>query len=218
MKTAILLLFCALSATSLAQAGVLQWETTEQVITSRCGQAVVEAVYPFRNTSDRPVRILKIKSSCECLSVTALPEICAPGAKGEVRATFTLGERIGEQRREILVRTDAAPDAPDNITIVVKIPAWVTLMPRLIWWDRDAPAEEKRTVVQIADTKCCEILKITCDNPAWEVRKGLFSQENGTQELLIRPLETKAASRADISVTVRLADQEKIFRIFTAVK
>ncbi len=208
----------SLTLAALAPAGVLTWEQSSQVVETQCGQTEVVAIYPFRNLSDRPVQIVRTPSGCGCIAATAAPSLCAPGARGELRVVFTLGDRVGEQTREILVETDVAPGAPDHVTLVVRIPSWVTLTPRLLGWERGAPAQEKRVTVQFLDPASGEILRIRCEDPAWEIRRDTVPGAAGVQELWIRPRDTREARRGELAVTVRLGQQERTFRLFTFVQ
>jgi hypothetical protein len=48
----------------------------------------VEHAFTFRNTGDEPLLIEKVKSSCGCTAALVSEKELAPGAEGEVRATF----------------------------------------------------------------------------------------------------------------------------------
>lgn len=48
----------------------------------------VEHAFSFRNTGDEPLLIEKVKSSCGCTAALVSEKELAPGAEGEVRATF----------------------------------------------------------------------------------------------------------------------------------
>lgn len=201
---------------TLARAGVLEWTPAEQTVQPACGQTEVAAVFSFRNAGDKPVRILSTRSGCDCLASSATPQICAPGERGELRAVFSLGEREGAQRREILVETDAS-QAPESVTLIVQIPTWVAFSSRLVWWERDAPAVAQPVVVRLAAQSDCEILDVGGDNPMWEIRRGAASAD-GSLELLIRPLGTQKASRAEFLVKARIGALTRTYRLFAFVK
>ena len=206
----------ALLAGTLAHAGVLEWTPSAQTVVAECGQTEVVAVFGFRNPGDKPVRILSTRSGCDCLESGATPQVCEPGARGELRAVFSLGEREGVQRREILVQTDAAA-SPESVVLTVQIPTWVGFSSRLVWWERDEPASAKPVVVRLAAPKDIEILSVEGTDPMWEIRRGEPGAD-GSFELLIRPLGTQKASRAEFVVKARIGGLTRTYRLFAFVK
>lgn len=201
---------------TLARAGVLEWTPAEQTVEAISGQTEITAVFSFRNAGDKPVRILATRSGCDCLESGVTPQVCEPGARGELRAVFSLGEREGVQRREIFVETDAS-QSPDSVILTVRIPTWVAFSSRLVWWERDEAAVAKPVRVRLAAPSECEILDVQCDSPVWEIRRGEMAAD-GSLELSIRPLGTQKASRAEFIVKTRLGGRERTYRLFAFVK
>jgi len=62
--------------------------------------------FPFRNGTERPIRIVEAASTCGCLQAEPSARWIAPGAEGVVRATLVTDGRYGPQRLRIHVRTD----------------------------------------------------------------------------------------------------------------
>ncbi|MEM0997416.1 MAG: DUF1573 domain-containing protein [Bacteroidota bacterium] len=74
------------------------------------GDTVV-AVYPFKNMSERTVRIAQAATSCECLA-TEYPEgNIQPGQEGEVRASFYTDGQWGTHEKIIAVQLEGETDA-----------------------------------------------------------------------------------------------------------
>jgi hypothetical protein len=71
----------------------------------------VTAVYPFKNMSQRTVRIAQAATSCECL-VAEFPEgNIQPGQEGEIKANFYTEGQWGTHEKIIAVQLEGETDA-----------------------------------------------------------------------------------------------------------
>ena len=71
--------------------------------------------YPFKNTGDRVVKILKITTTCGCTKAEADREVYAPGESGKITGVFEIGDRVGRQGKKIYVETDDPKNLYDAI-------------------------------------------------------------------------------------------------------
>jgi hypothetical protein len=122
----------------LAEGNDLRWEETEVVVDAGLGQTEVERAFRMQNRGEGDIRVTKVSVSCSCTRVSASTNAVAPEAWGEVRATFDLRGRSGEQSKTIAVETDEAGGVPYLLRFVVRIPAWLVLDSREVTW---APGE-----------------------------------------------------------------------------
>ncbi|HTO04246.1 MAG TPA: DUF1573 domain-containing protein [Opitutus sp.] len=132
--TLALLLLPFSPATSLA---ALEWTTTRVERSASAGDAEVVADFPFKNTTQSSVSILKLQTSCDCTAATASSTTIAPGETGRVRAVFTLGERIGRQHKTVEVTSSDASAEPTTLVLRVNIAEVVTGSPRMHFWKVD---------------------------------------------------------------------------------
>lgn len=128
-------------------APALEWKNTHQSVQAVPLQSTAEAVFEFVNRSGKPVTILSVNTSCDCLDAEPSEKVVAPDAAGTIRARFTVGDRSGLIRRTISVTTDES-EIPVALTAELTIPEIATLTPRSLEWPLRGPADTK--VVEIA--------------------------------------------------------------------
>lgn len=66
----------------------------------------VNHVYTFRNVGDAPLHIDKVRSSCGCTAALVAEKTIAPGASGEIKATFDSTRFRGRVTKSIYLYTD----------------------------------------------------------------------------------------------------------------
>jgi Protein of unknown function (DUF1573) len=138
-KTIFFLLALALPALT-GQA--LTWTAHTITVSTAPFQTTQDATFAFQNTSDRPVTITDIQTTCECLTAATDQKTYAPGARGLLTGLFTVGDRFGLYQRAITVLTDES-DTPTRLVLEINVPALATLTPQsLVWHLADSPAEK----------------------------------------------------------------------------
>ncbi len=91
-------------------AAVLQWEATEHSFGEIKQGAPVSASFSFTNTSNVPLRIKEVKGSCGCTVTTYTKEAIAPGARGQVTATYNAAHP-GAFRKTVSVTVNTQAEA-----------------------------------------------------------------------------------------------------------
>ena len=125
----------------------VDWDSRTLEFHPTLKETVLTADFTFTNAGNRPVRIEDVKSGCGC--TTALPDKkdYAPGEKGHITATFTIGERTGLQKILITVKF-AGETPPVPLLLVAHIPVCMTVTPELLYWQiGDAPETDRKSVV-----------------------------------------------------------------------
>ena len=104
------------------------------------------AHFKFKNTGDKPVKILAVHPSCGCTTAQLAHDTIAPNETGEIVATFTIGQRTGVQKKVITVTTDDSPDQPDDAELDGPIfTQLLQLAPAFVYWSGQGcaqPAED----------------------------------------------------------------------------
>jgi hypothetical protein len=95
------LLCFSLAATTQA---ALVFEKTTLDLNPDMGAATAEAIFKYENKGDTPVHIKAVKPSCGCTTAALAKNDVAPGEKGEIKATFNIGDRSGLQVKTIRSR------------------------------------------------------------------------------------------------------------------
>lgn len=129
-------------------AHALEWKEQTLSFTTAPFQLTQEAVFKFKNASDRPVRILEVESNCDCLDAAADRPVYPPGATGEIKSNFHVGDRLGLYERRIKVVTDESPD-PVRLLVRIEVPEIVQVTPRSVAWKLNEDPTEKSVELQV---------------------------------------------------------------------
>jgi hypothetical protein len=136
----------ALFALLALRGAALEWKAVTVAVTTAPFQATQDAVFEFTNRGSKPVRILDVQTNCDCLAADPDRKTYAPGARGTIKASFTIGDRAGPYERVITVVTDESP-APVRLTVRIEVPEIASLAPRSLAWKVNDPAAEKTVEV-----------------------------------------------------------------------
>jgi hypothetical protein len=117
----------------LANASALEWKAQHLSIKAVPLQRTAETTFEFTNTSDRPVTITSIDTSCDCTEATPSAKTFAPGASGTIKAHFSLTGAAGKLQRAIVVSTDEGQPAA-SLSVELEIPEIAQLTPRAVEW------------------------------------------------------------------------------------
>jgi hypothetical protein len=194
----------------------LEWQTTQVHLQAALGQEQAMAVFPFRNTSRTPVRILLVTADCRCVAADPVKEICAPGDSGEIRARFTVAGRVGRQVKTIAVTTDEAADHATVLTLVVDIPQLIEVTPRFIFWEKGSQPGERSVDVVVADPGRVTIAGLRCSNPRFAAR--LQREAAGRYRLRVKPDGTQQPASGIVALEVTIAGESRDFQVYLAVK
>lgn len=188
------LTFCLLFSALGVSARALDWPARELSVKAVPLQSTAETTFAFTNRSDKPVAILGVDTSCDCLDATPSAQTIAPGASGHIRARFTVGDRHGVYERTITVTTDEGNE-PVVLRVQLDVPEVATLTPRSVEWKLNSPAEE-----QVVDIRIAAGLELTVSSVL--PTSGLFNHRLETVEagrhyrLYLSPQNTREASSA----------------------
>lgn len=94
----------------------------------KAGESTLRAEFPFLNSGSGSVRILETISTCGCTIPEVFEKNYLPGAKGVVKVRFEIGDRQGQQTKQVTVRTDAGDYL---LTLAADLPKRLTVTPRL---------------------------------------------------------------------------------------
>jgi len=205
-----------LAAGAPAAPAALQWTTTDIALRTEVGQEEAVAVFPFRNTGDKPVRIVAVDPSCSCMSADPNKESYAPGEAGEIRVVAALTGFVGHLRRAIAVETDDATGRFATLTLTLDIPEPVVISPRFLLWRVGDRPEEKPLEIILADPDKSQLGEVDCQPPLFSVR--LTPPQAGRCRLLVKPADTRRPAEATIRLTVTIAGRPQSYVIYAAVR
>ncbi len=85
------------------------------------GEKVIHS-YHFKNTGDNPLFISNAIASCGCTVPSYPKEPIPPGAEGDIEVEFNSKNRVGQQRKNVLIYSNAQEEAM-SIGFVVEVKA-----------------------------------------------------------------------------------------------
>jgi hypothetical protein len=177
----------------------LKFKQTEIELHPGVTEAAVVAHFGYENTGEKPIRILSLKSSCGCTAATNNKNEVAPGEKGEIMATFTIGNRVGPQKKVISVETDDQSQPKMVLTLKATIPQLLQIVPAFVYWRQGEAPKPKTFVVRAADEFPVTKLNVASTGPEFRVTMEPSGQ---AKEFLIRvePKQTDHAAAATLLV------------------
>ena len=132
--TIALCLLC--SVTAQAQ---LSWSTRSQERQSKLTDEQIVVEYPFVNPTDHPITITALHTSCGCTTAALAKKTYQPKETGRITATFTIGEREGEQNKSIVVQTDDPAESTVILRLKVRVPVRGEMSSRFLYWKAKEP-------------------------------------------------------------------------------
>ena len=132
---------CSIAATAQA---ALVWEKTTLELNPALGDSNAVGVFKYENKGDTPIHFKSApRTSCGC-TVAALQKMdVAPGEKGEIKATFNIGDRTGMQMKTITVETDDPQNPTTVLTLKANIAQLLELQPAFVFWQAGEEAKPK---------------------------------------------------------------------------
>ncbi|MDD2764128.1 MAG: DUF1573 domain-containing protein [Opitutaceae bacterium] len=194
----------------------LEWKTTEIHLQAGLGQEQAAGVFLFRNTQNKPVRILSVFADCHCVAARPEKDVYAPGESGEIRAEFVFAGRVGRQIKTITVVSDEPGGKAASLTLTVDIPEPVVVNPRFLFWPTGGPPAERSLEIIVTEPKQTEIGELQCSNPFFSAR--LQPEQAGRYRLLIKPSGTQQPAEATIRLNVTVAGRPQSYQVYVAVR
>jgi hypothetical protein len=110
----------------------LKWDQTTVELHPSFGDKEAVGHFKYQNTGKTPIRLTSVKTSCGCTVAKTQKDEVAPGEKGEITATFNIGNHTGIQVKTVTVQTDEPSSA--LLTLKAVLPEGLTLIPTFVYW------------------------------------------------------------------------------------
>jgi len=198
------LIFLGVVAVSSSSHGQLAWETTRRELRARPGDPSVETAFPFKNTGDVPVRIVRVTSSCGCTVAKPTRELIPPGAGGEVTAIFQIGYRTGLQQKTITVETE--PAATVRLAMLTLIEPDIQVEPSVLVWKAGEPPAERIVRVRVFREVPIAALRVE-SGPGFQstIRELRTGRE---YEVVFKPAATVSPMRSEACLVAETAGEQ----------
>ena len=179
-----------MSITAAARAE-LKWEQTTLDLHPAVGDKAAVAHFKYENVGKAPVHFKSVKASCGCTTTQTQKEVVNPGEKGEIVATFNIGDRTGEQVKQVTVQTDDPPPAQSTIMLTLKttIPQALEIRPTFVFWTTGEPPKPKKISVKASKDFPAKNIVVKSSNQNFESKVEPGSAE-GEWTIEVTPKDT----------------------------
>ena len=206
MKTHIFAFTLSIALCLTARAG-LKWDQTSIELHPAATDKQAIGHFKYQNTGDKPVKFKSVKTSCGCTAAQTQKEEVPPGEKGEITATFNIGERTGTQVKTVTVATDDPANVTTVLTLKAVIPQQLEIAPTFVFWGQGEEAKSKTIVVRAAKDFPVKHLKVTSSSPDFQTK--VEETGNGQFKIEVKPQETN--KQVASTLTIQPEDSQKIF-------
>ena len=130
----------------------LKWEQNTIELHPSVGDKQAVAHFKYQNVGSTPVHFKSVKASCGCTTTQTQKEVVNPGEKGDVTATFNIGDRTGQQMKTVTVQTD--DPNPTQATTILTLKANITptleIKPTFVYWQSGEEPKPKKISIKAA--------------------------------------------------------------------
>ena len=198
MKTAIFLFTLSIFGAATTRAD-LKWEQTQVELHPATGDKQAIGHFKYENTGKNAVHFKSVHSSCGCTVAQSQKDQVAPGDKGEITATFNIGDRTGTQVKTVTVETDEAPGKATILTLKAVLPETLEIRPNLVFWTSSEEPKAKSIVVHPGKDFRVGSLRVNSSNPAFSTKVSR-DEKSGDFRIDVTPSDTKQMSASTLTI------------------
>ena len=206
MKTP-LLAFALSMITCLAGRAELKWEQTSVDLHPAPTDKQAVGHFKYENTGKTPVHFKSVHASCGCTTAQTQKDIVAPGDKGEITATFNIGDRTGTQIKTVTVETDETPNQKTVLTLKAEIPQQLEVTPNFVFWKQGDKADAKTINVKVGKDFTVKHIKVTSSPPDFQTK--VEEAGKGQFKIDVTPQDTNKVVAS--MLTIQPEDSQKVF-------
>jgi hypothetical protein len=192
----------------------LVFEQTELELNPAVGDETAVGHFKYQNKGDKAVAIKSVTTSCGCTAASA-KQSADPGEKGEVTATFKIGDRTGVQQKAITVLTDDTAHPSTTLTLKVVIPTVLEIQPTFVYWQPDEAPNPKTILAKAAKDVSIKKLDVSSSNPDFLTKVEPGSSANEFR-ISVEPKKTNQLAAATLTIKPDLSKGQPKFFYATA--
>jgi hypothetical protein len=144
------------------------------------------------------VRFKSVHTSCGCTAAQTQKDEVPPGEKGEITATFKIGDRTGTQVKSVTVDTDDPVNATTVLTLKAVIPQELEINPSFVFWGQGEAPKPKTIVVRAGKDFSVKQLKVTSSSPDFETKVAQTAK--GQFKIDVQPHDTSRDMAATLTI------------------
>jgi hypothetical protein len=197
MKTNILtcLLSFILCLTARAE---LKWEQTAVELHPARGDKQAIGHFKYQNVGKTPVHFKSVHASCGCTAAQSQKDQVGPGEKGEITATFNIGDRTGTQVKTVTVETDEAANQKTVLTLKAVIPQELEIAPSFVFWKQGEKPDPKTITVRAGKEFNVKHIKVASSSPDFQTKVAELGE--GLFKIDVQPSETGRLSASTLTI------------------
>ena len=176
----------------------LKWEQTAVELHPTAGDKEAVGHFKYQNTGSQPVRFKSVHTSCGCTAAQSQKDEVPPGEKGEITATFKIGDRTGTQVKSVTVQTDDPVNATTVLTLKAVIPQQLEINPTFVFWGQGEALKPKSIVVRASKDFPVKLLKVTSSSQDFQTK--VEQTGNGQFKIDIQPSDTSGNMAATLTI------------------
>src|SRR6267378_5349663 len=185
----------------------LKWEQTSVELHPAANDKQAVGHFKYQNTGKTPVHFKSVHASCGCTTAQSQKEEVPPGDKGEITATFNIGDRTGTQVKTVTVETDEATNQKTVLTLRTIIPQQLEINPTFVFWKQGDKPDPKTITVKAGKEFTVKHIKVTSSSPDFQTK--VEEKGNGEFKIDVQPSETKNVVAS--TLTIQPEDSQKVF-------
>jgi hypothetical protein len=187
-----------LSIAATAQAALV-WDKTELELNPVLGAPSAVGVFKYENKGETPVHFKAVRPSCGCTTAALPKNDVAPGEKGEITATFNIGDRTGMQTKTITVETDDPQKPTIVLTLKANIAQLLELRPALVFWQAGEEAKPKTILAKAGKGVTIKNVEVTSSSADFTAKVEPGSGA-GEFKINVQPKDTAKPVNATLTV------------------
>ena len=154
--------------------------------------------FTYQNTGKQPVHFKSVKASCGCTTAQTQKDEVPPGEKGEITATFNIGDRTGTQVKTVTVETDDAANPRTVLTLETIIPQQLEITPTFVFWKQGEKPDPKAITVKVGKEFTVNHIKVTSSSPDFQTK--VEETGKGQFKIDVQPQETNRQSASTLTI------------------
>jgi hypothetical protein len=179
----------------------LKWEQTTIELHPAATDKQAIGHFKYQNTGKTPIHFKSVHASCGCTTAQSQKDVVPPGDKGEITATFNIGDRTGTQIKTVTVETDEAANQKTVLTLKAEI------TPNFVFWKQGDKPDTKTINVKVGKDFTVKHIKVTSSTPDFQTK--VEEAGNGQFKIDVRPQDTNKLVAS--MLTIQPEDSQKVF-------
>ena len=185
----------------------LKWDKPEVELHPTPADKQAVGHFTYQNAGMEPVHFKSVHASCGCTTAQTQKDQVPPGEKGEITATFTIGDRTGTQVKTVTVETDDPANPKTVLTLRTIIPQQLEITPTFVFWKQGEKPDAKTITVKVGKEFTVNHIKVTSSSPDFQTK--VEEAGKGEFKIDVQPKETNNLVAS--TLTIQPEDSQKVF-------